>query len=134
MENHPLFPEPSDRPNISRRRSRQKITKCSVIDYILGPVGVHETPHYFFARDIVCGFSAESSALLYILYRRKQFGFNEADSKIDLEYFRQKILNPRLDYSVSVERRGRSLVVQDGFHRLAIAAAHGQEWVWCERL
>ncbi len=130
MGDHPLFSKRLDETSSISRRSKGRVTQFLVVDFILGPVPVRETPHYLLARDIVHSLSTESSALYYMLYRRRQFGFSATESEIDLEYFRQKIRDPSLEMPILVERRGRRLVVVDGFHRLAIAAAYGEKWVW----
>ena len=127
---HPLFAGDAGQRNDSPgQNALVPIGRLQVLDFQLGAVPIRETPHFFFARDLVAGRAETSSGALYKAYRKDQFGFSEKEASIDLEYFRSKIMNPRFDLAITIERAFWHYRVTDGFHRLAIYAAYSKHLV-----
>jgi len=123
---HPLFPGTHD-VSAPKRVLLKRVSECFVQDFRKGPCSIFLSPHYYFAQDVALGLNNESSSTFYRLYRHDQFGFSAQDSLIDLEFFRQKILEP--DFTLPITLTPSSRGVLDGLHRLAIHAAYGHEFV-----
>lgn len=108
--------------------------KCRVVDFFLGPIPIELSPHYIYARDLLQGQGGGSSASYYQLYRNAMFSFNPEQSLTDLEFFRGKVLSPRFDIPIEITSDAQGFLVVHGFHRLAIAAAHGRKFVRARRI
>lgn len=131
-EEHPLFLQ-EGLPFIAASNPRLKedvpVDKCRVSDFKAGFMAITSTPHYFFAREIVCGLPAKSSRAFYRRYRVEQFGFSHGDSEVDANFFESKIKKPDFEIPVTGYFFLGFFWITDGFHRLAIAHAHGRDAV-----
>lgn len=134
MRHHPLFPITATPGNNTRPRLLRnvRVEDCRVSDFLLGMIRIEQSPHFLLARDIVSGMSTQSSGALYRLYRKSQFSFNQEQSLVDEKYFRDKVLAPDFDLALTAVKMGGRYLVLDGFHRLAIAAAHDVKTVLIE--
>lgn len=75
------------------------------------------------------GESFHASRRAYQLYRSYQFGYSEDQTIIDANYFQEKVLSPNFALPIEGYFVLGKFHVSDGFHRLAIAAAHDLEFI-----
>lgn len=131
-EDHPLFLREGvqfvDSPE-AKKKQDVPVGKCRVSDFKAGFVTITSTPHYFYARDIVRGLPANSSRTFYRRYRADQFDFSQRDSEVDADFFESKIKKPDFEIPVTGYFFLGIFWITDGFHRLAIARAHGRDTV-----
>lgn len=125
---HPLFPE-GERPFEDKTTgfAMVSIRSLYVIDFQLGLVKVHLTPHFFLARAALTNENLTPAIAFYKAYRINQFKFSSQEARVDVDFFLTKVLNPNFGIPISCKLNGFSIICQDGFHRLAIHAAHGKK-------